>query len=102
MKPQITIEAKSPAAFAHEIDQLPADTDAFVTATENGQPWAILEVGQMTGTRRSIFPCRPIPVYGGVRGDTRKRGEAGVHYSISEKRSKELSVVISRAARMYQ
>lgn len=91
----ITIEAKSAASLAHQIEALDHEARAQVVATENGQAWAYLDVSPMTASRRSVFPNYA----GNFRGDTRKAGQSGVHY-VTGNGSHELSVVINRAARM--
>lgn len=91
----ITIEALSAASLARQIDALDHETRAQIVATENGAPWAYLDVSPMTDTRRSVFPNYE----GNFRGDMRKAGQSGVHF-VTGAGSHELSVVINRAARM--
>jgi hypothetical protein len=71
---RLTVEAPSVAAFAHALTELAHETRAVVVATEAGTPWAAVEVSPLTDTKRAVFPTD----LDGIRGDTRKRGQAGV------------------------
>lgn len=94
---RITVEAPSVAAFAHALAALPHETYAVVTATENGTPWASVQVSPSTDTQRAVFP---VDAYG-VRGDTRKRGQSGVLVSGTNGYGwHALPSVINRARRM--
>jgi hypothetical protein len=91
----ITVEALSPAAFAHSLAALDHETRAVVVATENGQPWARVDIAPMTDTRRAVFPLDSH----GVRGDTRKPSCSGV--MVTKGNPQALFVVIERARRMH-
>jgi len=95
MSEVITLEALSVASLAHQLAELDHETRATVVATENGTPWARLDVSPMTDTHRAVFPLDA----NGVRGDTSKRGQAGVMATARDGFS-ALSVVIERARRM--
>lgn len=90
----LTIEAPSVAAFVHALAALDHDTRAYVVATENGTPWAQVDVSPLTDSHCSAFPN----YIGAGRGDTRKRGESGVMWTTRD--TSPLSVVIQRALRM--
>ena len=91
----ITIEALSPASFARQLAELDHETRATVVATENGYPWARVEVSPMTDTYRAVFPLD----HNGTRGDSRKRGQAGVMTTARDGYA-TLPLVIERARRM--
>ena len=95
MAQRTTVEAPSVAAVVAALAALPHETRAVVTATENGAPWAHVEVRPLTDTSRSAFPvCAE-----GVRGDTRKRGQSGVIVGPGSS-DRALRVVVERARRM--
>lgn len=92
------LEAKSVAAFTNALEALDHETRATITATEAGEPWATVTVSPMTNTRRSVFPNYLDTT---TRGDTRKRGQSGVHYVAGSAESRHaLVTVIERARRM--
>lgn len=95
MATRITLEAPSVASLVRQIVELDHETRAVITATENGRPWAMLDLSPATDTQRSVFPLDAA----GVRGDTRRRSHAGVMFSRSNARD-ALSLVIERARRM--
>ena len=95
MTTMITLEAPSIAAFAHALAELDHETRAVVTATEHGTPWAAVEVSPMTDTYRAVFPTD----LAGARGDTRKRGQAGV-MATARDGWRTLPLVIGRARRL--
>ena len=88
------IEALSPASAARQILALDHETRGVVTLTENGTPWAHVEVSPMTNTMRSAFPVDSH----GVRGDTRKRGQSGVMFG--KRDTDALILVLRRAQKM--
>ena len=92
-----SVEAPSAASFARQLAELDHETRAFITATENGHPWATVEVSPSTNHQRSAFPTS----LSGVRGDTRKRGQSGVMFNASNARD-VLPIVIERARRMHR
>ena len=91
-----TVEAPSLAAFVHALAALDHELRAVVVATEGGVPWAQVEVSPMTNTYRAVFPLRR----DGFRGDTRKRGQAGVMATARDGFS-SLPVVVERARRLW-
>lgn len=91
-KRQIIVEAPSVAAFSRVLAELDHELRAIVTATENGRPWATVEVSPLTDSTRAFFPTSR----DGVRGDTRRRSEAGV---IVRADGAALPTVIQRARR---
>ncbi|MDL5351162.1 hypothetical protein [Microbacterium sp. zg-YB36] len=96
MTQKLTIEAKSVAAFATLLADMPHETRATVTATENGTPWATVSIAPTTDTRRTAFPN----ILGTTAvGDSRKRGQSGARFTAGEARD-ALRVVIYRAAKM--
>lgn len=97
MATKITIEALSPASLCRQIADMPHETRAVVTATENGKPWAVLDISPLTDTKRSAFPLAA----GGWIGDTRKRSESGVMFGAGQDGAHALSLVVNRAAKMF-
>ena len=97
---RLTIEAPSVAALARALGDLAHETRAIVTATERGNPWAVVDISPMTDSARAIFPCYPDPDFGGFRGDTAKRGQSGVIVYSGRDNSHALTTVIERARRM--
>jgi hypothetical protein len=91
----ITVEAPCLAAFVTALTGMDHETHAVVTATENGRPWARVELSPMTDTLRAVFP---VDAYG-LRGDARKRGQSGVVVGTGNATA-ALSVVVNRARRM--
>jgi len=87
------VEALSVASFSRQINDLDHETRGAFAACENGQVWAVLDVSVMGDTWRSAFPCDA----NGIRGDTRKRGQAGVMWRTGED---ALRLVINRSRRM--
>lgn len=98
----LTVEALSAASLASQVAALPHGTSAYVTATEHGTPWAVLRVSPLTDTRVSVFPLIPTSGGKGITGDSRVKGQAGVHYPHGGADTATfLRVVIERARRMY-
>lgn len=97
MAVKITVEALSAASLCRQIADMPHEIYAIVTATENGKPWAVLDVSPLTDSKRSAFPLAA----GGWVGDTRKRSESGVMFGAGQEASHALSVVVNRAAKMF-
>lgn len=94
---RIELEAVSVASFARQLAELDHETRAVVTATESGVPWATVEISPLTDARRSAFPT----YLSGIRGDTRKRGQSGAHFT-KWAAADVLSTVIERARRMHR
>jgi len=98
MSARIELEAVSVASFARQLAELDHELYAVVTATENGQPWATVEISPCTDTARSAFPT----YLSGIRGDTaRRRAHQGARFPI-ESAEYALARVIERARRMHR
>jgi hypothetical protein len=94
------VPALSPASFSAYLAELPAETRGDYVATEHGRPWARVSVGPYGSLSLAVFPVGAA----GERGDTRKRGQAGVVLSLtssSSARRDAALLVIGRARRMY-
>ena len=94
MTTAITLEALCHASAVSLLDDLERETRWDVTLTENGKPWARVQVAPLTDSKRSAFPL----TLDGHTGDTRKRGQAGAVVGPDSRHA--LSVVVDRAARM--
>lgn len=95
----IYVEALSVASLATSVLSLPHETRAHVVATENGKPWAEMNITPTTDSARSIFPtlagCTSI-------GDSRNSAHNGVMLLGGRDHTAHMRVVIDRARRMHE
>lgn len=98
---RVTVQARNVAGAVKVLRDLGDDTGRQVVElveVEGATPWAVLEVAAEGHGRFAVFPLYP----GGFRGDTAKRGQAGVRVSPSGIHSVEHTwqTVLNRARRM--
>jgi len=90
----ITLEALCHASAVSLLDDLEREAYWDVTLTENGEPWARVEVRPLTDSKRSAYPL----TLDGYRGDMKRRGQCGVMVGAYSRDA--LALVVERAHRM--
>jgi hypothetical protein len=95
----VTVEAPSVAAFVDHLIGLRPSGRVHYVATENGEPWARVDVSVMGSTRAAVFPVDRE----GVRGDTARRSQSGVAWPLGDwfAGSRIAPVVVNRARVMF-